>query len=352
MDRIREVDAGLRRVSDPFVEREAAIGSPTWFAQWSSMEAFALAGLSAVDAWRRDYSWLYSRAHFAASHLLAAAYKLAHPEVVWSAEFSDPLSRDVHGAVRGTDVRPGPLRDRLRKGMRAAGLPMPASPNCLVWAEELTYALADELLFTNANQLELMLGYCTNPDVADAARRKAVISPHPTPPPHLYAMSEVDHPRDPDAVNLAYFGDFYPNRGLDDVLRALAAAPPTARARLRLHVFTRKPAEPRRRAAELGLDGHVVLAPFVGYLDFLRLTTMFDCLVVNDATTAGGHPVNPYLPSKLSDYLGSGTPVWGIAEAGSALSEQPLHVRTPVGDVEAARDVLVRFAADGVPRAG
>ena len=41
------------------------------------------------------------------------------------------------------------------------------------------------------------------------------------------------------------------------------------------------------------------------FFEFLNLTTKFDCLIVNDANTKDYKEINPYLPSKLSDYLGS-----------------------------------------------
>lgn len=347
MDRIRVQDNSLRRISGPFVARESTVPTPSYFSDWGSMERFATEGLAVAREWTAAsglYRRLYSRAHFAASHFLAAAYKLRNPGVRWSAEFSDPLSRDVLGEERGTPVQPGPFLDELRQGAKAAGVPVPRSPNCFVWAEELTYALADELIFTNTAQLEYMLGYCSNPEVAAGAREKAVISPQPTLPPEFYAMADPDYQLDEGVANLAYFGNFYATRGLDEVLRALALLAPATRARLRLHVFTSEPAPLRRRVEELGITELVQVGPYQPYLAFLALTSRFDCLLVNDATTGGSHSRNPYLPSKWSDYLGSGRPVWGLVEAGSVLSVASLAYRSPIGDVDAAGRILARIA--------
>ena len=51
-------------------------------------------------------------------------------------------------------------RGRFRASVRgcATGLPLPTSPHCFVWCEELTYALADELIFTSESQLEYRFG--------------------------------------------------------------------------------------------------------------------------------------------------------------------------------------------------
>ena len=67
---------------------------------------------------------------------------------------------------------------------------------------------------------------------------------------------------------------------------------------------------------------------------------------MNDASTSGTHEFNPYLPSKLSDYVGSGTRVWGLVEAGSPLSGEALDFASPIGDVSAARAVLTRMVAE------
>jgi poly(ribitol-phosphate) beta-N-acetylglucosaminyltransferase len=348
MDRIREVDESLRRISGPFTAAHILISSPTYFADWGSMEQFTLQGLEALRAHRdqtqEKYAWIYSRAQFAASHFLAAVYKLDNPEIPWRAEFSDPLSRDVTHAERGNAVVEGALLNRLRDGLRRLGLPVPQSANSFVWCEELAYALADELIFTNRNQLDYMLGYCANSELAAIARAKAVIRPHPTLPADFYDMAEPLLRLDPSFVHIGYFGNFYATRGLDDVLHALATVPNAVRSKLRLHVLTSRPDELRNRAADLGLTETVHAGPYVEYLRFLALTKRFDCLLVNDAATRSSHGDNPYLPSKWSDYRGSGTPVWGLCEDGSTLSEQQLTYASPIGDVAAAAEILTRIA--------
>ncbi len=208
MDRIRETDGTLRRISGPFVGDEVALHTPSYFSNWESMESFAIEGMKVIRTWeaaRGRYDWLYSRAHFAASHYLAVAYKLSNPAVSWRAEFSDPLSRDVLGTERGTPVRDGEFVRSLRDGLRAIGLQAPRSSNCFVWAEELAYVLADELIFTNENQMEYMLGYCTDPETAALARKKAVISPHTTLPGEFYAMTGYGYELGEGKTHLAYF---------------------------------------------------------------------------------------------------------------------------------------------------
>lgn len=124
MGMLRDIEVSTRRIADPFISDEAAIASPTAFASWISIDSFRELGIAQIEAWEEEkgpYQTVYSRAQFAASHFLAADYKLRRPAVRWTAEFSDPLSRDVHGNERGVPVEEGPFLDRLREAFRARG---------------------------------------------------------------------------------------------------------------------------------------------------------------------------------------------------------------------------------------
>ena len=346
MGMLRDIEISTRRIADPFISDEAAIASPTAFASWTSIDGFRELGIAQIEAWEEEkgpYQTVYSRAQFAASHFLAADYKLRRPAVRWTAEFSDPLSRDVHGNERGAPTAEGPFLDRLREAFRARGVEPPASGNTFLWCEWVAYVLADEVLFTNVNQRDYMLGCCPG-RVADMVSAKSVIAPQPTLPPRFYTLQQPDYPIPPDRINIAYFGNFYATRGLDDLLVAMAGLPESLRMRICLHVFTSTPGALRDRGSELGLTEQLRIGPYVGYLDFLNLTTRFDCLLVNDAVT-DPEVRNPFLPSKLSDYRGSGSPVWGLVEEGSPLSAEPLAYASPVGDAGTARQVLADLAA-------
>jgi poly(ribitol-phosphate) beta-N-acetylglucosaminyltransferase len=347
MDKSREQDPSMRRISGPYVENELAIDTATYFSNWTAIEAFCVKGLERISALERrkgTYERLYSRVMWPASHFLAAAYKLRNPAVVWTAEFSDPAARDVTGAVRSAPVSRGPFLDMVRSELERKNIPLPVSGNCLDWCEYLAYACADSIVFTNENQRDYMLSYFPIPEVAEIARKKAVISPHPTLGSAFYSMVEHPYVLDQSAVNLGYFGNFYATRGLGDVLQALVRLDPDVRTRLRLHVFTAKPAELQRHVDALDIGEVVRSNGYVRFLAFLNLATKFDCLIVNDALTQGTHERNPYLPSKWSDYAGTGRPVWGLVENGSPLSGRQLAFCSPAGDVAAATRVLVDLA--------
>lgn len=349
MDSVRSVDPDLVTLCGDLVRRFAAIPSPTAFSSWASISAFTRLGLDQVLAWedeQGEYESMYSRAQFAASHVLAAAYKLRRPQVRWTAEFSDPLSHDVVGEVRRARVGQDALSVQLRRDLAAMGHELPGD-NVFEWAEVLPFVLADEILFTNPNQREVMLRLAHDPQLAELVEAKSVISPHPTLPSRYYDQVRSDYPLDPARRHIGYFGNFYANRSMDTVVEAMHALPEEIRSRLTVHVFTGKSTEMARQQRVVSLGEAIAIRPYVGFLEFLNLCTRMDCLLVNDAVTPPGVGVNPFLPSKISDYKGSGTPVWGIVEPGSRLDLEPLTYRTPVDHVTAAVQVLAQVAQAG-----
>lgn len=346
MDEVRSADPSLLHLCGDLVRRFGAVRTTTHFSSWPATTAFVRQGLDLALSWEAEqgpYERLYSRAHFAASHVLAAAYKLARPDVRWTAEFSDPLSHDVLGRVRGSEVTGNALADQLRRDLAERGHPLPGS-NTFEWAEVLAFALADEVLFTNPHQRDVMLALCHDPALAAQVEAKAVVSPHPTLPRSFYHRVRSDYALEEGRRHVGYFGNFYANRSMETVLDALAALPQGLRDRVTVHVFTNTADTMRRDPEVVALGRSLAVRPYVGYLEFLNLCTTMDALLVNDAVTPPGVGLNPFLPSKYSDYVGSGTPVWGVVEPGSQLERRPLDHRSPVGHVSAAVQVLAQIA--------
>ena len=92
-------------------------------------------------------------------------------------------------------------------------------------------------------------------------------------------------------------------------------------------------------------DNYIVQKP-IGYLDFLNATTKFDVLVVSDVITKGNFEVNLYLPSKLSDYLGSKSDIWALYEKGSSLSKFDLRYKSDISSYEDCLGQLVKILDD------
>ena len=319
-----------------------------WLVDVSTVPPFAEEVWDTVLEWEAlqgAYRSLYSRAMAMNSHYAAALVKLRRPGIKWVAEFSDPLRINPTGEERVADVEDDWLSRELRAGMQQAGYDVGHPVALFDWAELITYALADRIIFTNSAQMELMLGYCRDPALSARARSIAEVAHQPVLPERFYETSPTLLDRDQDAVHLAYFGVFYSTRDLGDVVQAMVRLRQHERDRVRLHVFTNNPEKLTLEVVRVGLAGVVHVHPFVPVLDFLSLTRQFDVLVVNDYATADHHPRNPYLPAKVADYVGSGTPIWAICEPGSVMSDMRFEHRSTLGDIDEAVAVLRSLVA-------
>lgn len=359
MDEITAVDPGLDLITEGLVRRRAVLATPSRFSSWVAIEQWCQAGLTQVEHWveesRADGSatgdglpWatMYSRSHFVASHFLAAVIKMRYPAIHWEAEFSDPCSADVTGADRVAHHQDGALLDTLREGLRAAGHDEPGSDNTFEWAEVLPYALADEVVFTNAHQAAFMTSRCRDPRLRGRIGEVARVEHHPQLPPRFYELDRAPVELEPGTTNIAYFGNVYRNRNPMPAVQAVADLPRELRSTLRLHLFTRDPSALDGLVEELGVEDVVRAQPFLPFFQFLELTRRMDLLLLMDAPLPAGAQANPFLLSKWGDYRGSGTPVWGMLEESSVLAslqDPALQLRTPVNHRSAAAQLLSRL---------
>lgn len=350
MSEVRRTDPTLQEIVEGLVDEHTILRSRMTFSDWQSARNFTVEGweaLTASSGFNWPYSSLYSRAMWPASHVLASYIKFRRPSTYWTAEFSDPLSRTIQGAPRPGSFEEDELVSELMSASTdALAISLPAPSTVFELAELVPFALADELVFTNQHQMDYMLESWGSEDLTRAVIAKARISPHPTLPFEFYRMTNEEPAFGTDYVRIAYFGSFYANRSLGDVFTAIAALPLDRRRRLRFDIYTNERSSLLVAIAESNLLDIVAVHDPVPYLDFLKLTTHYDCLLVNDTDTAGSHKVNPYLPSKWSDYLGSGTAIWSVVEPGSSLSALPTDYSSRSGDLAEAILVLNRIIED------
>ncbi len=345
MKRIAGRDASMGRLTRPHVDRRWTVNGPAAALSWDGgVKHFIDRGWEHItrenpDAW--PYTSLYSRAMWPASHLLAALAHLEHPGMHWTAEMSDPLSINTTGQERDGDWDPDdPLVVRFRAAVAERGFAGPDSEAMAPWIETVAYALADEILFTNAVQRDFMLGRIADPPLREHAAGISVVAAHPRPPERFYReQPPLELPT--GVVNIGYFGNFYPNRGLGDLFTALNGF--DRRSRVRVHVFTNRPGDLSVQVTAHGLDDQVEVHPQLPYLEYLPQLRRFEVLLVNDADAVAYLGVNPYLPSKVSDYLGSGSDIWAMVEPGSPMDGLDLTFVSSRGDADSAAQTLAQI---------
>lgn len=346
MDKVRNKDFNLNYLVDDLIDERIVVPSYPSFSNWKAIEDFCKLGLSNIKE-DKQYKEIYSRAMWPGSHFLAYMYKNSNPKVKWVAEFSDPILLDIHGNNREANIENASfLKEANKKIGKKYKLPSVDNKNLFFWCEYLPYLFADELVFTNENQLKYMIDTFPIKKVRSLIREKAKVIPQPTLTQEYYNIKKSEYNLDANKVNFAYFGTFYQTRNLDDLFLGLENVHYDLRKDINLHVFTSDPQTLLDSLRESKIINNVKVNPYESYMEFLNLTTNFDCLVVNDAITKNKKAINPYLPSKYSDYAGSGKKIWAICEKGSILSKLDVPYKTELGNVKEATEIFEQIVKD------
>lgn len=349
MDGMRKIDYSLNSIAGEFIENQVLIDSSPTFGNWKQIHQFSRKGMekiSQIVQKKGVYSTVYSRAMFPASNFLAYKYKTQYPDTRWIAEISDPLLYDIKSMVREMKIRDSSYLSKVNEQLKKRGAPEYTGNNLFFLCEYLAYIFADEVVFTNSNQKKYMLENFPVKEVEKLVDGKSTVKQQSTLPGEFYYKTDSQYPLDTSYVNFAYFGSFYETRTLDDLYYALEHLDPTYQDKYKLHIFTSNVEETVKIVSTLSIKGNVVVNDFVGFFEFLNLTTKFQCLIVNDARTKPYKDINPYLPSKLSDYMGSMTDIWGICEEGSVMSKYKIKYKSCLGDNQQAIQVAEQIIVD------
>lgn len=234
----------------------------------------------------------------------------------WIAEFSDPLLKGITGEDRYSRLS----LEWLIKHELVKNSDVNQVDNIFYWCEKLVYELADEIIFTNENQKDYMISY-TDIYMKNKIEEKSKIIAQPILDDKYYHISTPNLQKEKDLIYLGYFGSFYVNRGFDTFFDAWNGLPQEFKQRIRLYIYTQQELNDVLKNAPIELQRFIIVTPYVKYLDFLALSKQFDALVLMDTHTEELKYNNPYLPSKLSDYLGSENDVLALMEEGSPLSK-------------------------------
>lgn len=347
---LRQRDETLDTLVAGLVRKRREIPGKATFSGWRATEAYVKGVEATVREWERSgavYSEIDSRAHFLASHVAAALVRRDRPHARWHAEFSDPLSTNGSGRVRFSPVREGSVLDRCRRIVADAGFQYPTTENAYELTEQVAFAVADKIIFTNVHQADYMLGKCSDPALADAASRRVVVKPHPVLDSAAYRLASTDWRPVRDRINIGYFGNFYERRRAQDISDALAGLDSHDRAAVAVNVFTTTGKSLREAGERYSLGESLRVYHQLPFLEFLHASTLMDILLIMDTQRPDGAQASPFLPSKLGDYRGAHVPLWAVVDEGSALDEIAPDVAsyvTPVRHVTAMQQALVTLA--------
>lgn len=308
------------------------------------------------DLIKRDYAKIYSRSWIANNHFIALEYKFSNPDVFWTAEFSDPLILNISNKVRNNKkffIDNQNYVDKVNEhitelnGKSNREFPMIENKSSVFFlAEYLTYLFADRLVFTNENQRNAMLNRFSE-DVREFVLKKSVIERHPTLDDEFYHVKSAELDLSENHINLAYFGrDYYGQRHFESLFYSIESLNHKYKDKIRIYLFIEDVPLMKKLISPLSSSDSFIVKKPLDYFEFLNATTKFDVLLVNDVMTEGVWPFNPYLPSKISDYLGSSRDIWALYENGSALSKLEVKYKSDIRDFNSCRNQLLSILED------
>ena len=238
-----------------------------------------------LDLDLRQYAAVLTWSPFHSINHVMMQLKVHRPEVKWIAQFSDPWANN-------------PLEETWRTNRWSA------------YFEPRMIEAADAIVHSSAYSMELMAR-----NASEVCRRKFTVIGHCYDP-ALYGEAPV---RNPDKIVVRHIGTLFGRRTPEPFFRSVAL------------LLKRRPELATKLSIELvGAIGAGMLAseaarqlpkglirsiPKVGYVELLGYMRSADLLVLIEADVKH----NLFLPSKLADYIGSGTPILGLVPPGGSM---------------------------------
>ena len=318
LSRIRHKEPSLNNMIKPYVGSKTVVNQPATFSNMYYLDSYIDAAFRFYLKNMERYQKVYSRAMFPISHIPNLFIKIVNPNIEWVAEFSDPLLYNIESTERFAEIKHEKLVASLKTNLLGK-FGKYVDDNLFNLSEIIPFALADKLIFTNENQLEFMISRFEE-DEKEYIRSKSIISNHPTLPKEFYHMDDLSIDIEESIVNVAYFGNFYSKRSYHEFINLVNQLNENFELTFKLHIYTNTNQLESDAIDEL-IKNNVKVHEYLSFREFLNATTKFDMLLISDAITSDDKPYNPYLPSKLSDYLGSGTPILALTENTSVMSK-------------------------------
>ncbi|WP_405293711.1 hypothetical protein [Methanobrevibacter sp.] len=347
------VDSQFNQCVDKYINERILIDMDC-DVDWSDcIFKFSKLGIKAI---KRNYKRIYSRSWLMANHFLALEYKFKNESCFWKAEFSDPLIYDLSNRPKRYKQMQIDDEEYIRKINNRINIfnqnnstDFPLVENnvsAYFICEYMVYLFADKITFTNENQREIMLSQFPI-DIYEYAFGKSEVKVHPTLDESYYHIADSRLQLDGESVNVAYFGgDYYGKRHFEALFYAFESLNHKFKDKIKLYLFINDKKLIKRLILPLSFKDNIIVKKPLEYLEFLNATTEFDVLVVNDVITEGSYKINPYFPSKFSDYLGSDTDIWAISQKGSALSNVDVRYKSDICDFKSCGEELVKILND------
>lgn len=255
-----------------------------------------------------NYKYLFTSIVPGISHLCGKAIKRKHPEVIWYASFSDPFKNSPY---KKADLEG---RSIFYKFVYSVGGFVLYNSKF----EEAAVLNADKLIFICKEQMEYTLGQYEN---TEELKKKAIIMPLTYIPEwQMYSSLINDKKRVSNKpLQAVHLGRLYGLRKINTFLEALKELKEEDKdlsKKIVFHQYSEIQAPDVKKIKEYGLEDVFVLHKTVSYDKSVEVMKESDILVLFD-TLMSDKPVQPYLPSKIVEYLLLRKPILGICDKNS-----------------------------------
>ena len=225
-------------------------------------------------------------------------------------------------------------------------MPVITAAVCLPFCHQVIYIRGMHVQIQKLSGITVQIR-CIPVDIYDFVLAKSEIRRHPTLESKYYHIKESDLNLKDEFINIAYFGmDYYGKRHFEALFYAMESLNHKYKNKIKLHLFMNDKKLIKGLTSSLSVKDNIVIKKPMDYLSFLNATTKFDVLIVNDVMTKDNFKVNPYLPSKASDYLGSSRDIWALCEMGSTLSSIDVKYKSDIHDFNSCGETLVQILHD------
>ena len=254
-----------------------------------------------------DYEYLFTSIVPGISHIAGYKIKKKHPEVKWIASFSDPFKGSPYKKTDNSDRN---IFYRIAFNVGAFVLYNSKY-------EEVAVNHADKLVFICEEQRDFTLKQYPN---YEELVKKAVIYPLTYIPEWKMYSNLLDTPRVHNEVKQAvHLGRLYGLRKIDSFLEALKELNeevPNLKNKIVFHQYSEIQAPDVKKIKEYGLEDVFVLHDKVTYKESVEIMKNADILVLFDTLMPKAES-QPYLPSKIVEYLMLKKPILGICDPNS-----------------------------------
>lgn len=258
---------------------------------------------------KKDYKYLFTSIAPGISHICGKRIKKKHPNVIWYASFSDPFKNSPY---KKADLD---NRSIFYKFVYNVG----------AWAlynnkyEEAAIYNADKLIFICEEQRDYTISQYPDLD-KDELLNKSIIMPLtyiPTWVMYKDLISENNKKNKP--LQAVHLGRLYGLRKIDtflEALKQLKEEDDKLEEKIVFHQYSEIQAPDIKKIKEYGLENLFILHDKVSYDESIKIMKNADVLVLFDSLMTK-EKLQPYLPSKIVEYLLLKKPILAICDDNS-----------------------------------